>query len=833
VRAEEDFVNLNLHEKSHGPHGLVAGTTGSGKSEIIQSYILSLAVSFHPYEVAFLLIDYKGGGMAGLFKNLPHLLGTITNLDGAQSMRAMASIKSELARRQRIFSSYDVNHINSYNKLFKNGEASEPLPHLFIISDEFAELKKEQPEFMTELVSAARIGRSLGVHLILATQKPTGVVDDQIWTNSKFKLALMVQNESDSKEILKTPDAANITKPGRAYLQVGNNEIYELFQSAWSGAAYSQDQEEEKVDDRVYLVNDLGQGELINHDLSDEKESKKLAVTQLDATVDHIHDVYEQQDTVEVKRPWLPPLGEQIACPEELQDANGKPLDMRLRIGLVDIPEEQAQVEYMVNLEKDGNLMYIASPGYGKTVFLTTAILSLALHNNVKALNFYILDFGNSGLIPMNKLHHTADYITFDDVERLNKLQGIIQREMQERKKLLAGRMVQNFEVYNQVADEPMKAIVIILDNFDVVKELGYDAEDFFMKVSRDGTGLGIYMIATATRSNAVKYSTLNNFKNKVAGYLFDESDANTIVGRSSYKPSEIKGRTLVKRNNAVSVMQIFTMTRFHNELEYNKGIDQVIQDINGLYPDQKAPRIPVLPETLEYAAMLEYERRGDAIWIGLDKESVDLRGFDRSMTPFVVLGEAARGKTNAMKVILEQIIGTGDIYLFDSKGMELYGYKGREQVHYMDDTQPLDGFIELMKQEIQTRNDAVRTELISNPGKNPKDISFTLPPLYIAVDDWDDFVELTKQKAAAVTPLLLSAAGAGISIILTGHSGKMKGFDEVTKFAKGATDGILLGSPGMSGLFNLSSTKELPQFGDGLLFHNGNYVRLKLPKFI
>ncbi len=118
-------------------------------------------------------------------------------------MRALASVKAELARRQRVFSTYGVNHINGYMELFKAGEAKEPIPHLFIISDEFAELKKEQPEFMKELVSAARIGRSLGVHLILATQKPTGVVDDQIWSNSKFKLCLKVQNEGDSKEVLK------------------------------------------------------------------------------------------------------------------------------------------------------------------------------------------------------------------------------------------------------------------------------------------------------------------------------------------------------------------------------------------------------------------------------------------------------------------------------------------------------------------------------------------------------------------------------------------------------------------------------------------------------
>ena len=130
-----------------------------------------MACNFHPHDVGFLLIDYKGGGMANLFKKLPHLLGTITNLDGAESMRALASIKSELKRRQDVFNRNGVNNINKYSEKFRAGQATEPMPHLFIISDEFAELKKEQPEFMAELVSTARVGRSLGVHLILATQK--------------------------------------------------------------------------------------------------------------------------------------------------------------------------------------------------------------------------------------------------------------------------------------------------------------------------------------------------------------------------------------------------------------------------------------------------------------------------------------------------------------------------------------------------------------------------------------------------------------------------------------------------------------------------------------
>ena len=167
---KNEVVYLDLHDKAHGPHGLVAGTTGSGKSELLQTYILSVATCFHPYEVAFVIIDFKGGGMVNQFKNLPHLSGAITNIDGKEIDRSLRFIKAELNKRQRFFAEANVNHIDKYIKLYKAGEVKTPLPHLVLIVDEFAELKAEQPDFMQELISAARIGRSLGVHLILATQ---------------------------------------------------------------------------------------------------------------------------------------------------------------------------------------------------------------------------------------------------------------------------------------------------------------------------------------------------------------------------------------------------------------------------------------------------------------------------------------------------------------------------------------------------------------------------------------------------------------------------------------------------------------------------------------
>lgn len=241
IKSGGQYCYLDLHEKYHGPHGLVAGTTGSGKSEVLQTYMLSLALNFSPDDIGFFIIDYKGGGMGNLFSDLPHLLGQISNLSGNQVHRAMVSIKSENRRRQKIFNENGVNNINAYTRLYKNGEAKIPIPHLLIIIDEFAELKREEPDFMRELISVAQVGRSLGVHLILATQKPSGTVDDNIWSNSKFRLCLRVQDRQDSMDMLHKADAAYLTQAGRGYLQVGNDELYEQFQSGWSGASYDEE----------------------------------------------------------------------------------------------------------------------------------------------------------------------------------------------------------------------------------------------------------------------------------------------------------------------------------------------------------------------------------------------------------------------------------------------------------------------------------------------------------------------------------------------------------------------------------------------------------------
>ena len=685
LRGQGDLVQLNLHEKAHGPHGLIAGTTGSGKSETIQSYILSLAVNFHPHDVAFLLIDYKGGGMANLFKNLPHLLGTITNLDGAQSMRALASINAEIHRRERLFREFEVNHINQYQKKFKTGEAKEPLPHLFLISDEFAELKANQPDFIKELVSIARVGRSLGVHLILATQKPSGVVDDQIWSNSRFKIALKVADRSDSNEMLHTPDAAEITQTGRAYLQVGNNEVYELFQSAWSGADYQPEKDDMGIEDHtIYLINELGQYEILNEDLSglEDADEIKEVPTELDAIVHNIQLMCEEQEIPPVPQPWLPPLKERITL-EELEEVQPtvaweqeKPLSVLL--GMADIPQAQKQEAVSINLAKDGHVLLYGSPGTGKTTFLQSAGMDLARKFSPKDLTMYLMDFGTNGLAPLSKLPQVADTMLLDQTEKISKFVRIMEKELNRRKKLLSDYGVGTLELYRQASGQKEPAIVILLDSYEAIKEEAYEAELFklLVRISREGLSIGVHLLMTAGRQTNLRAQLYSNFKHQLSLPQNEASEVRVIVGATplAMTMEDIKGRALIKREE-VDVIQLALPVSGANDTQVLNNLRQAVASLQEAWTGQRPSAIPMVPEELTMDAFLNLPTTQEAVQnnelpIGLEFEEVQTIGlpFDRFKHLLILSDKdaAMNAVTNHMIKLLLHLFDKEIVTIFD-----------------------------------------------------------------------------------------------------------------------------------------------------------------------
>ena len=255
------------------------------------------------------------------------------------------------------------------------------------------------------------------------------------------------------------------------------------------------------ADDRVYVVNEFGQGELVNQDLSGRTGEYRACMTQLEAVIAHIREVFREEGREEVRKPWLPPLKEMLISPYTavLRKKPELPLEKRSRnhsvykvsLGKIDIPEMQEQKELEHDFFKDGNLLFTASSGYGKTVFLTTVLVSLAIFHEVEELNYYILDYGNSGCMPLKELPHTAEYISLDDGERYWKFKKLIADEITARKRMFARYAAPSLEAYQELSGESLKIILVAVDQFDVVKESGIEEEEFFTKLTRDGAGLG------------------------------------------------------------------------------------------------------------------------------------------------------------------------------------------------------------------------------------------------------------------------------------------------------------------------------------------------------
>lgn len=627
-----DTFNLDLHEKFHGPHGLIAGMTGSGKSEFIITYILSLAVNYHPNEVSFILIDYKGGGLAGAFEDkergikLPHLAGTITNLDGAAIKRSLISIQSELRRRQAVFnkarklSGEGTMDIYKYQQLFRDKIVSEPLPHLFIISDEFAELKSQQPEFMEQLISTARIGRSLGIHLILATQKPSGVVDDQIWSNSKFRVCLKVQDKSDSQDMIKCSDAAELTQTGRFYLQVGYNELFALGQSAWCGADYIPSDEVIKdKDNGIKVIDNIGRTVLNVRPAPNINLSS--GIKQNVAIIKYLSDLADEEAVSAIPL-WLEPIPENIYLSDVEAKYNCQSTGYILNpvVGEYDDPFNQRQSVLTIPFSNEGNCVVYGATGNGKTTFLTTLCYSLIKNHTADEVNLYILDFGSETLKAFENAPHIGGVITSSDEDKTYNLFKLLLKEMEYRRNLFS-TSGGDFNSYCMGSNDKVPNIIVVLNNFSGFSEQYEDLLDVFTLLSRDGIKFGIYFAVTASNTSAIRYKIQQNFKIALTMQLNDPTDYAMIVGKTDgLIPSKCKGRGLVALDRPYEFQTAYC-AKTEDMVGYIKAYCQNLAD-NAF---SVAKQIPVLPKRVD----LEFVRKNlgnlKSVPIGVSKASLNI----------------------------------------------------------------------------------------------------------------------------------------------------------------------------------------------------------------
>ena len=457
---------------------------------------------------------------------------------------------------------------------------------------------------MDNLISVARIGRSLGVHLILATQKPSGVVNDQIWSNTKFRVCLKVADEADSKEMLKRPEAAYIKQTGRFYLQVGMNELFELGQSAWCGAKYfPSDKVIKQVDKSVDFINDSG--EFIKS-IQAANSKGAAAGEQIAAVMNEVIKLASQTGN-KAKRLWLeniPPiiLVDDIAKKYNVQ---AQEYEFKAIIGEYDAPEKQEQGILVYDYLNQGNTIIYGLDSSERELFLNSILYSTMINHSPEEVNFYILDYGSESLRKFSKFPQMGGMVFAGDDEKYKNLFELIKNELKERKKLFAdyGGEYENY-IKNSGKKLPLK--VIIFNNYDSIYENNQTLYDTLPDLVRDSERYGFVFILTANNVNSVNNRISQNFDNIYTFKLKDITDYTTAFGtRKKIEPRDTFGRSLVN-NDGVHEFQ--TCNIIENVDDLNDYLMEKANELNSKY-QTRAERIPELPKKVTYDMLLKILR--------------------------------------------------------------------------------------------------------------------------------------------------------------------------------------------------------------------------------
>lgn len=828
--------DLDIDYRAHGSHGLVAGTTGSGKSELLQTLLLSIAVNYHPNEVNFVVIDYKGGGMANLLEPLPHLIGKITNI-GSNINRSLISLKNEAKRRQVILDEYGVNTIDKYNLLYKSGKADKVMPHLIIISDEFAELKREEPEFLNELTSIARVGRTLGIHLILATQKPGGVVNDQINSNSRFRICLKVNDVADSRELIKRPDAAKITQAGRAYIRIGEDEMFELIQTYWSGAEYIGDSQQKRaIKNNVRIIETTG--ERVKTVDDNKNMHSELYVDELSAIVSHICEVTEQCNIKKSEGIWLPELPEWIGLDtvKSKYAFNGfswsTDMVLRVPIGMYDCPHEQSQGIQYIDFGSEHNYGIFGMPSMGKTTLLKSIVLSLGLHNSPENMNIYILDFGGRSMASFEKMPHVGSVVLDYEEDKLKKFVDLIYKEIDDRKSQFEHYNVGSFSSYRTTVEKPMPAILIAIDNAgSMFDEYGF-MEEFLLKISASGSTYGIYLAITAGNINQIRYKIRENIFGAISFALSDRTDLTSIVGRlpEGATVPNAAGRAFIRKNPPVE-FQAADFASCESDTVRKEELDNLFVQMSRCWTGYKPKSIPVMPDNISIESVMEHYTSNTVVPVGFDFETLSPAFVDLTKrNSLVISGTNEKSYENTMFSItkLLSMKPENQLFIFDGSSNALKPINGSNVSYgsYLNDDD-VSKALETIKSMLSSR---------AEPSNSEK----PYPPICIIINDLKSFVDyISNDNLDLIQRLYRKSKGLGLVVIASGVNTELEKRNQIEAFTVAlisSQNGLVVDGCSNDYSFlknNLSydEKKKSVEKGVGLLYNEGKCTKLKLMK--
>ncbi|WP_236247029.1 type VII secretion protein EccCa [Streptomyces sp. CC210A] len=678
VNDAREPVLLDLKESSElgmGPHGLCVGATGSGKSELLRTLVLALAATHPPEDLALVLVDYKGGATFAPFAGLPHVAGVITNLENQAGLveRVHASLAGEVKRRQQVLKDAgNVADIGDYAALRADRRPDlEPLPHLFVVIDEFGELLTAKPDFIDLFLSIGRIGRSIGVHLLLSSQRIEGGKLRGLDTYLSYRLGLRTFSADESRTVLDTQDAFHLPPlPGFGYLKVDTSH-YERFKAGYVSGAYRGPVRRPEDEDTGPLVleyptlNTLGEPGSDTDAQEPAVRRRETGPTELGTMVEQL----ERAPAAPVRRIWLPPLPTALPLDRVAGPLDVGPRGMQLRrrrgplqvpLGLLDDPTKQWQGEWFLDLTvAGGHAAVIGGPQSGKTTLLRTLVLSLALTHTPQEVGVYALDLVGGGLQALSGLPHVGGVATRADRERAARTVEEVRGMLAQREELFRTHGIDSVEqlrtlhATGRLPELASAEIVLVIDGFGALRDDFEDLDDTVSDLLKRGGGYGIHVVAGMLRWNDVRIAVQSNFGTRVELRLNDPGESSIDRKLAETLSPDEPGRVLTDRKLFAQAALPRT-DGLADAAELGTVLERAAGTVRATWSGDVAQPVRVLPHVLEPALLPGPAAEPLRVPIGLDQTGLapvllDLFAHDQHL---LVLGDSECGKTSLLRTV-------------------------------------------------------------------------------------------------------------------------------------------------------------------------------------
>ncbi|QUG99929.1 type VII secretion protein EccCa [Saccharopolyspora erythraea] len=786
-RGERDFLRvpigvtglgnatlLDLKESAQlgmGPHGLCVGATGSGKSELLRTLVLALVATHSPRQLSLVLVDYKGGATFAPFERLPHTAGLITNLESDSSLveRMYASLDGEVQRRQQLLAdadkSVDITQYAMRRAALGEPEELPPLQHLFVVIDEFGELMTAKPEFIELFLRIGRIGRSIGVHLLLSSQRIEGGKLRGLDTYLSYRLGLRTLSEMESRTVLDTPDAFHLPPlPGAGYLKV-DTSVYDQFKSAYVSGPVAEPEEARPVETGTPPVLAMPRyGSPDEQEQTDQPKATRRTTgpTLLSTIVEQLEGAAEPVAPV-----WLEPLPSAVTLDQAAGGFDVTVDGLRLRetgavglpvpMGRLDDPARQWQGTWTLDLSvAGGNLLVLGGPGAGKTTALRTLALGLACAHRPTDVGIYGIDLLGSGMRALADLPHVGGVAGRDDRERIRRTVDELHGMLAERERLFQRRQVDDIaQLRGKPAELPCTEVVLLIDGYGQLAGEFEAIEERVHDLLARGGRYGIHVVATARRWNEVRGAQQVGFGNRIELRLTDPAESSIDGKLARAVGAKQLGRALTTDRLFAQV----ALPRLDSVPDpAGSGLPEAAALVRSTWTGPVPPPIRVLPAVLDPRELPATDRGTVALGRfenDFDAANLDLFGRDQHL---LVLGDTGTGKTNLLKLVTSTLVGQ-----YSAEEIVFAVFDPRHGLEGLVPEDHLGGYASnhaLANQLAQ----AVSQELVKRGSPDHP----ARPRIVLVIDDYDVLAASGSQPLAPFAPFLASGRDLGLHVVMT-----------------------------------------------------------------